>query len=87
MTCIVDAVEERDVAVTDIKGAYLNARMHDVVIMKITGPEIGLFCELDKSLSKFVTKEKGKSVRAIRQGTIWMCEKCFALVRAIFMHS
>ena len=36
MTCIVDAVEERDVAVTDTKGAYLNTRMHAVIIMKIT---------------------------------------------------
>jgi len=60
MTCIIDAIEERDVAVTDIKGAYLNAKMKDMVIMKIKGPEVGLFCDLDESLKKFVTKENGK---------------------------
>ena len=36
LSSIVDAIEGRDVAVTDIKGAYLNAKMKDEVLMKIT---------------------------------------------------
>ena len=37
LTSIVDAIEERDKAITDIKGAYLNAKMKDEVHMKIVG--------------------------------------------------
>ena len=59
---IIDAIEGRDVAVTDIKGAYLNAKMKEEVLMKITGKEVKLFCELDPSLEQFVTKEKNKDV-------------------------
>ena len=43
LTCIVDAIEERDVAISDVKGAYLNALMDDFVVMKITGPEVRIF--------------------------------------------
>jgi hypothetical protein len=35
LTSIVDAIENRDKAFTDIKGAYLNAKMKDDVHMKI----------------------------------------------------
>jgi len=54
---IIDAIEGRDVPVTDTEGAYLNARMKDEVIMKIMCPEIDIFCEMDLSLNDFVTKE------------------------------
>ena len=46
LTSIIDAVEGREVAVTDIKGAYMNAKMNDEVYMKIIGKEIDLFCEI-----------------------------------------
>ncbi len=62
LTSIIDAIEGRDVAVTDIQGAYLNARMKDEVIMKITGSEVDIFCEMDPSLKRFVTKERNKDV-------------------------
>jgi len=62
MTSIIDAVEGRDVAITDIKGAYLNAVMTDLVIMKIRGKSVDLFCELDPSLKEFVVIEKGNKV-------------------------
>ena len=62
LTCIIDAVEGRSKAITDIKGAYLNAKMKDVVIMKIVGPEVDMFCNLDASFRKFITYEKGKKV-------------------------
>ena len=62
LTSIVDAIEGRDVAVTDVKGAYLNARMEEEVLMKITGPEVDLFCEIDQTLASFVVYEKGKKV-------------------------
>lgn len=62
LTSMVDVMEKRDVAITDIKGAYLNAKMKEEVIMKITGPEVRIFCNLDKSLNEFVVLEKGKEV-------------------------
>ena len=66
ITCIIDAIEGRKKAVTDIKGAYLNAKMKDLVIMKITGPEVDIFCKLDPNLEKSVTIEKGKKVLYVR---------------------
>ena len=62
ITSIKDAFEGRDVAITDVKGAYLNAKMKDVVIMRITGREVDLFVELDPSLAEFVTYENGVKV-------------------------
>ena len=62
LTSIIDATEDRDKAITDIKGAYLNAKMVDEVFTKIVGREVDLFCELDPSLKDFVTTEKGQKV-------------------------
>ena len=62
LTSLIDAVEGRDKAVTDIKGAYLNAKMKDEVFMKIMGPEIDLFVEIDQDLAKYIAVEKGKRV-------------------------
>jgi len=62
MTSLVDAIEKRKTAITDIKGAYLNVKMKDEVLMKIIGEEVKLFCELDPSLEQFLTKEKNKDV-------------------------
>ncbi|CAJ1944995.1 unnamed protein product [Cylindrotheca closterium] len=34
LTSIIDVIENRDKAITDVKGAYLHAKMKDKVIMK-----------------------------------------------------
>ena len=52
-------MEERDTAITDVKGAYLNAKMKGEVLMKIVGKEVDLFCEIDPSLKEFITYIKG----------------------------
>ena len=62
LTRIIDAIEGRDKAITDINGVYLNARMKDEVLMKITGKEVDLFCEIDTSLAEFVVMKKGKKI-------------------------
>ena len=62
LTCLIDALEGRSKAITDVKGAYLNAKMKDEVIMKIIGPEVDLFCQLDPSLREYVITEKGRKV-------------------------
>ena len=59
---IIDAIEGKDTVFTIIKGAYLNAKMKDKVLMKITGKEVDLFCEIDPLLREFVAKEKKKNV-------------------------
>jgi hypothetical protein len=59
LTSIIDAMEGRDTAITDVKGAYLHAKMKDEVFMKIVGKEVDLFCEIDPSLKKFITYIKG----------------------------
>ena len=51
MTSIIDAIEGRDKVITDIKGAYLNAKMKDEVLMKITEKEVDLFCDIDPFLA------------------------------------
>ena len=62
ITALIDAQEGRDTAITDIKGAYLNAKMRDEVLMKITGREAELFCEIDPTLADFIIEEKGQKV-------------------------
>ena len=66
LTSIVDAIEQRDKAFTDIKGAYLNAKMKDDVHMKIIGKEVELFCEIDPNLTQFITIENGKKVLYVK---------------------
>ena len=59
-TSIIGTIEGRDKAVTDIKGAYLNAKMKDTVYMKIVGKEVDLFCEIENSFEKYATLENKK---------------------------
>ena len=62
VTCIVDAIEGRFKVTSDVRGAYLNAKMKDRVIMRISGPEVDFFCDLDPTLKEFVVTVKGKKV-------------------------
>jgi hypothetical protein len=62
ITGIIEEIENRDVAITDVKGAYLNAKMKGEVLMKITGREIDIFLKIDPSLAEFVVIEKGQRV-------------------------
>jgi len=62
LTSIIDAIEEHNVAITDIKGAYLNTKMKGEVLMRITGKEVDLFCEIDPSLAEFVVIENRQKV-------------------------
>ena len=62
LSMIIDSIEKRDVAMADIKGAYLNAIMDDEVIMKIIGDDVDIFCELRPDFKDFVVLEKGRKV-------------------------
>ena len=62
ISMVIDSIEGRDVAMADIKGAYLNAIMDDEVIMKIVGDDVDIFCELRPDFKEFVVMEKGRKV-------------------------
>lgn len=46
LSLMIDAREGRDVAITDIIGAYLLANMDDYILVKITGNEVGVMCRV-----------------------------------------
>jgi hypothetical protein len=61
MTCLVDALEKRDVAIGDVVGAYLNAHMKDFVIMKVTNKNhIEILCRINPNYENYVTYENGR---------------------------
>ena len=62
ISLIIDALEERDVAVADVVGAYLKAYMKDFVLLKLTGQTVGIITEVNPKYKEFVTYEKGKPV-------------------------
>lgn len=62
MTCMIEAMEGRHVAVADVVGAYLKARMEDFVLMKFTGETVDILCDIDPSYKEYVTIENGEKV-------------------------
>ena len=62
LSLIVDAYEGRDVAVADITGAYLNAIMDELVIMRLTGEDVTLMCEVCPEFKDYIENERGRKV-------------------------
>ena len=63
MTAVMDAIENRTVAVVDIPGAFMQADMDPGVYMRIDGPMADLLMEIDYSMyHPHMVKEKGKPV-------------------------
>ena len=63
LSCVIDAMEGRDVATVDIPGAFMQADMDDVVHMKLEGKMAELLVRIDPKLyRKYVQVEKGKQV-------------------------
>jgi hypothetical protein len=62
-----DAMEHRDVAIADVAGAYLHAKMDDFVIMRIVGREAELMCVLNPEWKQYLTRDKrGRTVLYVR---------------------
>ena len=57
---MVDAKENRDVAISDVVGVYLLAKMDDLVHVKLTGKAVDILYTANKKYSKYVTYVKGK---------------------------
>ena len=63
-TLLIDAKEQRDVAVFDVPSAYLHADMpdHKFVVLKVKGEFADIMCDVNPKYKPFVRKEFGKKV-------------------------
>jgi hypothetical protein len=63
LSCLIDAMENRDVATLDIPGAFMHADMDELVHMKLEGPLAELLTKVDPGkYRKYVSTERGKPV-------------------------
>eukprot|EP00978_Attheya_sp_CCMP212_P040803 scaffold226459_cov23-Attheya_sp.AAC.2 len=63
LTSVIDAKENRDVAIVDIPGAFMQADMDELVHMKLEGKMAELLVMLDPKLyRKYIQVEKGRNV-------------------------
>jgi hypothetical protein len=63
LTCVVDAIDERDVATSDIRGAFMQSNMKGKVVMKLEGVLADMILKIDpKKYTKYVVKENGHDV-------------------------
>ena len=59
ISCMIDAIERRDVATIGIPSAFMQAFINKVVHIKFDDKRIDLLCEVDPSLKQYVTYEYG----------------------------
>ena len=74
LSCVMDAMEHRDVATVDIPGAFMQADMEDVVHMKLEGKMAELLVRIDPQLyRRHIQLEKGRQVLYVelKEGAIW----------------
>jgi hypothetical protein len=63
LSCVIDALERRDVAILDIPGAFMQAVMDELVHMRLDGKMAELLIRIDPELyQKYVVYENGKPV-------------------------
>ena len=62
ISLIIDAIEGRDVAISDIVGAYLFAEMDEYILLRMTGESVDILCNVNKEYEKYVTYENGRKV-------------------------
>ena len=53
LTMLIDAWEDRDVATTDVDGAYLHADMDDYTLLKLEGKSVDIMCEVNMDYEIF----------------------------------
>ena len=63
LTCVIDAKEQRNVAVVDLLGAFMQSDMEGEVIMKLEGVMVEVIVKIDPSkYEKYSVQENGKDV-------------------------
>jgi hypothetical protein len=67
LTAVVDALEDRHVAVLDVPGAFMQADMDELVHVRFTGKMVELLLEIDRSMYEpCVTIENGEKVMYVK---------------------
>ena len=63
LTAVIDALENRDVAVLDVPGAFMQADIDELVRVRLTGEMVNMLLQIDKEMYKdYVVMEKGEQV-------------------------
>jgi Reverse transcriptase (RNA-dependent DNA polymerase)/Zinc knuckle len=63
LSCMIDALEQRDVATVDVPGAFMQADMDELVHMRLVGTMAELLVRIDPKLyRKYITIENGRQV-------------------------
>ena len=62
ISCMIDAMENRDIATLDIPGAFMQASIDEEVHVKFDKELVDLLCQVDPSLKKYVTIEGSRRV-------------------------
>ena len=63
LTAVIDALENRDVAIVDVPGAFMQADMDELVHIRFTGTMVDLLLQIDPDMyGPYVTYEKGEKV-------------------------
>jgi len=74
---VIDALEEREVAVFNIPGAFMQADMDELVHVRFTGKMVELLLEIDRAMYKpCIVLERGENVMYVEllkalYGTLW----------------
>ena len=63
LTAVIDAWENRDVAVLDVPGAFMQADIDELVHVRFTGEMVRMLLEIDEEMyGEYVVMEKGEQV-------------------------
>jgi hypothetical protein len=79
LSCVIDAMEQRQVMTCDVPGAFMQVDVDEVVHVRLVGPLAILLTKVDPTLyTKYMTTEKGKPVLYVQlqkalYGTLWRC--------------
>ena len=85
LTALIDAVEDRHVAVADITGTYLNADMDDFVLIQLLGDDVDMMCNANPTYKQFVTNEKGRKMLFLQlKKALYGCVKSALLWYRLF---
>jgi hypothetical protein len=66
LSIMINACEQRDVAMADVAGAYLHADLEDYTLLKRKGESVDIMCKVCGDYRMFVTREHGKKVLYLR---------------------
>jgi len=66
LSLLIDAFEKRDVAMADVVGAYLNAKMLDFVLLQLSGDTVDMMCRVNPRYSQYIVLENGEKALYLR---------------------